>query len=124
MLGDGDSLEFPGLTSVRRLWVHRRASQLKLVSDTNHATATNPLRVSKPAGWAMDWAPSRERFPQRPTKTNRRAEWRTECQDCGETLDAWHALYHYSGMGPLCEDCIEQDPELEGLKWEPRGDFW
>ena len=59
-----------------------------------------------------------------PTRAERMAAWQTSCTECDETLDAYSALYHLSGLGPYCEACIEADPELEGLKWEAKADFW
>jgi hypothetical protein len=52
------------------------------------------------------------------------ASWRTSCDECGEELTADDALYHWGGLGPLCEACIKADPELEGLKWEAKAEFW
>ena len=49
-------------------------------------------------------------------------DWRTSCEDCDAELDAYAAMYHWSG--PYCEECIEADPEKEGHKWEPKSDFW
>ena len=46
------------------------------------------------------------------------------CEDCDEELDAYAAMYHWSGRGPYCEDCIDADPEKEGHKWEAKAEFW
>jgi hypothetical protein len=110
VIGDGEHLDIPGLTSAQRFWVHTRASQLELVSATNHDS--NLLRVSKPAGWSMDWTPSKTRRLSKKTKK------RTACDECGDSLDACQALYNWRGFGPLCEQCVNGDPELEGMKWE------
>lgn len=50
--------------------------------------------------------------------------WSTNCEECDEHLTAWGALYHLSGMGPLCKGCVESDEEWSGLKWTPKGMFW
>ncbi len=50
------------------------------------------------------------------------AAWRTHCERCYGELDAESALYHWSGRGPVCQECIE--PDEEGLKWEAKAGFW
>ncbi len=50
--------------------------------------------------------------------------WSTDCRECGQHLTAYSALYHHSGAGPLCEECVEGDANLSGLKWEPKCTFW
>jgi hypothetical protein len=108
VIGDAEHLVIPNLTRAQRFWVHARASQLKLAS----ATTSNMLRVTKPADWSMDWAPSKARILSK--KTARR----TACDVCGDTLEARQALYNWRGVGPLCETCVNADPELAGWKWE------
>lgn len=51
-------------------------------------------------------------------------QWNTSCEGCGTGLDAWQALYNYHGLGPYCQECIDDDDELEGLKWEYKAEFW
>ncbi len=51
-------------------------------------------------------------------------QWSTDCTECAEHLTAYGALYHHSGAGPLCEECVEGDAYLSGLKWEPKCTFW
>ena len=41
-----------------------------------------------------------------------------ECDMCGTDINVKEALYNYRGIGPLCENCVESDCELAGLKWE------
>jgi hypothetical protein len=43
---------------------------------------------------------------------------------CEATLDAYCALYDEDGDGPFCPDCIEENPELEGLDWTYKCDSW
>jgi hypothetical protein len=122
---------FPRLGGKDRKWLHQRAEQLGLTTTTvarSHRRGnTGDLVMRKPPQWQMNFG-----APPKPTvgkmKTTpwreRTREWSGECDECGETLDAYNALYHYSGMGPLCEECVNADPELEGLKWEAKADFW
>ncbi|KAJ3081581.1 hypothetical protein HK102_002261, partial [Quaeritorhiza haematococci] len=53
-------------------------------------------------------------------KREKMKKWRTHCEKCWEELTAYDALYHWSGLGPLCWDCIQKDPELMGAKWEAK----
>jgi hypothetical protein len=126
-------LELPTLEGVERLWVHTRCSQLGLTSVSNgHSRNSKTMTLSKPATWRFDLArPVPEPVPEpakRKTAKQRKRErmeaWRTECDQCGTELDAASALYHRGGMGPMCEECVEADPELEGLKWEEKAAFW
>lgn len=116
--------DFRARTGRQRKWLHVRATSMGLKTETvdrNGYIAS--VRVSKPDGWALPAEPLPVRTP--PGRRRRgRAEWKTECDECGAELDAWSALYHHSGMGPLCDDCIENDDELAGLKWEAKADFW
>ena len=50
--------------------------------------------------------------------------WSTDRRECGQHLTAYSALYHHSGAGPLCKECVEGDANLSGLKWEPKCTFW
>lgn len=43
---------------------------------------------------------------------------RYDCEKCDRALNAYGAFYHWSGPGPLCMQCIEEDEELAGYKWE------
>ena len=59
-------------------------------------------------------------------KQRRRAAmeaWRTDCRGCGAELDAHTALY-CRGEGPLCQECIEEDPRFEGYKIEAESEGW
>lgn len=93
------------------VWIHGRARQLALTARKAHGG----ILLEKPAAWKMDFGvhpcPLADRSP-----TN--AYMSYECNDCGQDLDLSDALYHYSGMGPLCQECVDSDPDLEGLKWE------
>ena len=39
------------------------------------------------------------------------------CKDCSGVLDMDSAFYHLSGVGPMCLTCINNDEEINGLKW-------
>ncbi len=116
-----------------RKWLHLRAQQLGLTTTTvDRSGQWGQVYMSKPAGWVfaadrpVQAAPSQgqARSRARASRRERMEAWTTECENCGEELDAYTALYHHSGMGPLCEECVNDDEELEGLKWEPKASFW
>ena len=44
------------------------------------------------------------------------------CDECGTSSEDIDVLCHYSGMW-VCEQCIANDPELDGLIWEHPSDF-
>jgi hypothetical protein len=134
---------FQQLDGKDRKWLHCRAEQLGLTTTTKqrrkakkHSMAsTGDVVVCKPPQWEMKFDAPPKASSRHATACQhgvnpfggRRARmetWSRECDECGATLDAYDALYHHSGMGPLCQDCVDADPELEGLKWEAKADFW
>ena len=131
---------FPPTEGVKRLWIHRRCQQLGLTSvshSVGQGTRQKCVEVTKPPTWSIpermnqyDFQTedaNKERVYQEEQKRRREAamsRWSTECDECGEVLSANTAFYHYSGAGPMCEDCIEQDSYLSGYKWEAKADFW
>ena len=52
-------------------------------------------------------------------RENRRKHREKYCDECGETENEVELFEHWGGMGPRCEDCIESDDYMAGLKWEP-----
>jgi hypothetical protein len=95
-----------------------RSESIGLKSRTYKRTkiGLGTLRLSKPTKPVPIQTPAMKRAA-------RKAAWRTTCNECSCNLDADSAMYHYSGMGPLCGGCINADPELDGLKWETHSDF-
>ena len=119
---DADAMTrvFPSSDGKERKWLHVRAHQLGISSETpRRGRAKARLVLKKPPGWRMDWSRPPTKEPVRRAKK----AWSRECDQCGEELDIWGAMYHHSGMGPLCADCIEADDDLAGLKWEAKADF-
>ena len=121
VLSDAQTVDLPDLVSLERKWLHMRSESIKLKSRTYKRTklGLGTLQLSKPSGWTLPTKPLQIQTPAM-KRAARKAAWRTTCNECSCNLDANSALYHYSGMGPLCEECIEADPELDGLKWESR----
>ena len=130
VLFDAQTVDLPGLDSVERKWLHLRAGSIGLKSRTHKRKklGLGTLQLSKPPGWTLPTKPlppvKTPAIALRDARAARKAAWTTTCNECSCNLDADNALYHYSGMGPLCEECIEADPELDGLKWEAKSDFW
>lgn len=138
--GNAASVTTGRLDGFDRFWLHCRAQQLGLKSASGPDVGNDLGRefahwknvtLTKPGGWNLPDAPHafevRSRGPRqsaRAYRQSRMADWTTACEECGAELDAWQALYHYSGMGPLCDDCVEADPELSPLKWEAKAEFF
>ncbi|KAL6759070.1 hypothetical protein V8C86DRAFT_2581671 [Haematococcus lacustris] len=119
-----------------RKWVHCRAEQLGLTTQTTRRRTIKKLGmygdvvVRKSPGWQMAWdAPPAiaPRYPQpRPHGRVTRETWSSSCERCDRTLDAWEALYSLSSKeGPLCDECVYNgDDDLGSYKWEAKADFW
>ena len=129
VFSDAQTVDIPDLESIERKWLHLRSESIGLKSCTH----TGTLRLTKPQGWTLPANPVPVKAPIKAAKTwkaikaekaKKMALWTTTCEGCSCNLDAYNALYHYSGMGPMCEDCIDADEELYGLKWEAKADFW
>ncbi len=131
------TIDAPHCSRGERYWLHNRANMLGFTTETTNRGANDlaTVRVTKPEGWAMPAqalavpAPPQQgrRRKHSAAKAEKRAKmeaWRTECEECGEELDAYSALYHHSGLGPMCENCVMEDDYLEGLKWEAKAEFW
>ena len=133
---DSSTLVMENLESVVRLWIHQRARQAGLKSNSSCGRErgyVKTLTLTKPDGWTLPDVPlDILKSSPKPKKVNVNAEirhakmeaWRTTCELCYNTLDAYTALYNWRGIGPYCEDCIEEDANLAGLKWEAKADFW
>ena len=96
------------------------------------------MDIVKPAGWVFGANGPQARAPQargagrgagRAARRHERRYWSTTytesgdilCDECETAMDKYvQALYHLSGMDPLCDDCINADAEWQGLKWEPK----
>lgn len=135
-LGTAKTFASPKLPANLRLHVHRRAGQLGFTTASRQGPSWQNKRVdiTKPLGWRMPWNGAKtykvvppQKLSQKAAKAKRqerKERWRTTCDECGEELDAWEALYDLSGLGPLCDDCVNADGELQGRKWEAKADFW
>ena len=125
-LSGAHTVDLPGLDPVERKWLHTRAGSLGLESRTHTRSKLRQgtLRLTKPQGWTLPADPLPVQAPAPPPRAARMASWRAACGGCSRDLDAYEALYHHSGMGPMCDECVDADPELEGLKWEAKADFW
>ena len=133
-----------------RKWLHRTVDYLSMASHSDNDVRGIPymktITISKKAntglpvsmGEAIERvtksAEAREQVrkaAKRQAKQAKRARtqeamerWSTDSTECGQHLTAYSALYHHSGAGPLCEECVEGDVNLYGLKWEPKCTFW
>ena len=58
VLSNDVSIKFPALDGTKRLWVHSRAEQLALKSDSHIVSNKKWIKnvtLTKPSGWNMDW---------------------------------------------------------------------
>lgn len=136
--------------SYQRKWLHINVEYLNMASHSDNDVMGVPymktITISKTAntglpvnmGKAVEQiTKSAEAREQRRKAAKRQAkqakrdrmkeamdQWSTDCTECGKHLTAYGALYHHSGEGPLCEECVEGDDYLSGLKWEPKSTFW
>lgn len=139
--GEPSSFEIDSLKPLARAMVHKLVEGLKDVTSTSlnkTGAQMGTIRIDK--GDAFDLDKFHEnllgviaKIPPKPLsrkqiarqkKESEMAKWSTTCDDCGKALNAYTAMFHYSGLGPFCEDCISADDELDGLKWESRESFW
>lgn len=51
-------------------------------------------------------------------KPHWRKTWRGECSECSTELTIQEAIFNWRWSSPFCEECVENDEELNGLKWE------
>ena len=118
-----DTVTLNALTRPSRRWVYRRCEQLGLVYTSgvniSKKKSVKTVTVDKPKDWALPEGPIRV-FEARPRRKRAKKVVQdpplVECDECGETREG---LYHWSGLGPLCEECVEADEELSAYKWEP-----
>jgi LPS O-antigen subunit length determinant protein (WzzB/FepE family) len=47
-----------------------------------------------------------------------RKTWRGECSECSTELTIQEAIFNWRWSSPYCEECVENDEDLNGLKWE------
>lgn len=123
-----------GLSAGERRWIHERAAAIRVVSDSIGDGDVKDVGFDKVPPWKFEHSlsvgPPRDlnkKIRKRRGKADSRKkmeQWSTECRECGQKLTAETAMYHHSGMGPLCEECIDDDPELEEVKWECKASFW
>lgn len=123
IMSNDSTLRFINKTSQERLWIHLRCENLGfktssvVVKKKKHWL--KDVVVTKPSDWVMDWECANKIIaPKKKVREARRSEQTVCCDECDRELGEDDALYHWSGLGPLCEECIEEDDELAGLKWE------
>lgn len=91
-------------------WFKFRANCLNLKSDITK----NMIRIIKPDKWIFDATLVKSK-----KELNLSEDTNEEyCNHCNKKLTIDKAYYHYSGMGPLCMNCIDSKEELSYLKWE------
>jgi hypothetical protein len=100
-------LEIADVTKVERLWLHMRAEQLGMTSETVQRQGCSNvamLRLRKPHGWLLPAAPLRT-VPRQQQAPRRRRQRRLRCTRCCSALTETSALYRSDGWGPLCAQC-------------------
>lgn len=125
------SVTWSGHTSRQRAWIHQACACFGLESKSAGEGDHRTITLSKPsADWTLDLTKqpikldcSRKKR-HRERKAVQMAKWHTQCEGCGSELDAYDALYSVRFGGPMCIECVENDEELSGFKWEPKSEFW
>ena len=125
-----------------RKWIHNYAAIMNVSTESfGNNTERKSIKITKPSSCTLSdimiKSPDYTGYEQRQKQLKKKNKqivklkklekmnnWKTECCNCMMTLGAEEAMYHWSGLGPLCENCIENDPELDGLKWENKSSFW
>ena len=126
-LDKSSNLRFEKVNSQDRFWIHTRADQLGMFSQSisnKEDKTVKDIIITKPNSWVFD----SKRVVQPKSSAHEKKvtvmkSWKTTCDNCSTSLDAYSALYNWRGLGPLCEECIENDDELNGLKWEAKAEF-
>ena len=122
------TLNFPDTQRAQRKYIHTRAAMMGLKTSSVHRRCkadTATVVVTRPVNWQLPEMPLNPTVMQpKVTRKIKMNEWSTCCEECGSKLNAHMALYHWSGLGPLCEACVDADEELCGLKWESKASFW
>ena len=127
------------LSRNQRLWLYNRCCMLHLASQSTSEEkgGIKSVVVTKPLGWTFDpdsvctakmLLAAHRKQQSKKSKARKQArmqKWTTDCSECGKELSAHSALYCWAfDDGAMCEDCVESDPELRGLKWEDRASFF
>ena len=93
--------------------------QVQEASKTTGTPGTKRQQTFAPKGRAAKKAARRQSPPPVPAHL-----YEDECSNCGKGLTEDEALYNvHLGDECYCEQCIDEDSELSGHKWEPAADF-
>lgn len=128
VLSEYPEVTVPDLSGQQQLWVQGRAQQLGLTTSLQspvpaaHAgVPKKDLVMAKPPGWIFDFGVTRP-IPQQQCKArdryHRRYDRLVRCDECRHWLAHDEAWYHSCILGPLCDDCIAEHPEWDGIEWE------
>lgn len=123
VLNNEKVIECKRLHNRERFYVHTRAEQLGLKSISIGDTHVKDMLLEKPEDWTFDKNSTSTRKPYISKIQDKQRLWKGHCDHCGKDLDVSSALYHWSGLGPLCTKCVDNDDELNGLKWETMYDI-
>ena len=83
------------------------------------------LYIVKPPNFRWKYTKTHNPYPKPKKKQKQKHKHKSYfipktryCKDCNESSENTELFIHWSGMEPLCQDCIDCDDELSGLKWE------
>jgi len=104
-------------SNVERKYIHNRCDQLRLFHHSENVYtpyAGRVVIVSKPNNFNNSINNSIGEIKEDPRRKRRKIE----CDLCMNEYDRDELFVHWGGLGPYCEECIEDDEELRGHKWE------
>jgi hypothetical protein len=100
---------FKGTNSKERKILKRRSLQLGLKYDREGQTVV----LTKPE---KNWKAELDKV--KPHTVDELMKWSSDCAMCQTKVDAWSAMYHWCGTGPLCMICVWKDPIFSGGGWQ------
>ena len=95
---------FSDKNNIERKYIHNRCDQLGISHKSKTQNGYRILTIQKPTDWTL----------QQPKAIIGKLY---ECQICYQKKS--EVYVHWRGFGPYCEECINDDDELQGYKWEP-----
>lgn len=107
--GDEDRLELARYNNDERKYIHRRGSQLKIKHDSYGPHHNRIIVLTKDVDWTLSGVGEIKEPVIRRKKYY--------CSVCGDDNSNVEIFVHHS-LGFMCEDCVANDSDLEGAKWE------
>lgn len=106
-------------TNVERKYIHVRCDQLNLKHKSKTLNGKRILQITVTEDWTYS-----NYVKKIKTKKIKIKKQKTDfCEICDNEKNLEDLYMNWRGLGIYCEDCINNDHELAGLKWESVEDF-